>query len=47
MKTVCGICPHRCALEEGQAGFCRARVSREGNVICGNYGRVTSLLWTD
>jgi pyruvate formate lyase activating enzyme len=43
MKTVCGICPHRCALEEGQTGFCRARVCREGSVVCGNYGRVTSL----
>ncbi len=43
MKAVCPICPRRCALEEGQLGFCRARVNHEGTVVCENYGRVTSL----
>lgn len=43
MKAVCGICPHACALEEGQFGFCRARVCRNGSVECNSYGRITSL----
>lgn len=43
MKAVCDLCPRRCSLVEGQTGFCRARVNRGGNIICENYGRVTSL----
>ncbi len=43
MKAVCGICPHRCALEEGQTGLCRARANVNGTVTCINYGRLTSL----
>ena len=43
MKAVCGICPRRCALNEGQIGFCHARANRAGKIVCENYGRVTSL----
>ena len=43
MKAVCEICPRRCSLNEGQTGFCRARVNRAGAIVCENYGRVTSL----
>ena len=43
MKAVCPICPKQCALEEGQLGFCRARVNRGGVAVSENYGRVTSL----
>ncbi len=43
MKAICPICPKQCALEEGQLGFCRARINRGGVVECENYGRVTSL----
>jgi pyruvate formate lyase activating enzyme len=43
MKQVCGICPRHCALEEGQTGFCRARVNRGGEIVCGNYARVSAL----
>lgn len=43
MKAVCPICPHRCALEPGQLGLCRARRNVDGAVACENYGRVTSL----
>ena len=43
MKSTCSICPHACALEEGQKGLCRARVQRGGKVECENYGRVTSM----
>ena len=43
MKTVCPVCPHHCAPEPGQLGFCRARRNVDGAVRCENYGRVTSL----
>ena len=43
MRAVCNICPRRCKLDEGQIGFCRARVNRVGKILCENYGRVTSL----
>lgn len=43
MKAVCYICPHHCSLNEGQIGFCRARINRDGKVICENYGKVTSI----
>lgn len=39
----CGICPHRCSLQEGQTGLCRARSSRGGQIRCDNYGLITSL----
>ena len=43
MKAVCDICPRKCSLNEGQTGFCRARINRAGVIECENYGRVTSL----
>jgi len=43
VKAVCNICPRRCSLNEGQTGFCRARINRAGEIVCENYGRVTSL----
>ena len=43
MKVSCAICPRRCALEEGQTGFCRARGNRNGAIVCLNYARVTAL----
>lgn len=39
----CGICPHGCALGEGQTGFCLARACRGGRIVDENYGRITSL----
>ena len=41
--TRCELCFHRCALEEGQRGICRARVCRGGRILCENYGCITSL----
>ena len=41
--AVCGVCFHHCRLEEGQTGFCGARVCRGKEVKAANYGRVTSL----
>lgn len=43
MKAVCEVCKHRCQLEPGQTGVCKARKNEGGSVICANYGRVTSL----
>ena len=43
MKTTCGLCVHRCALEDGQTGICRARANRGGELVPLNYGKLTSL----
>lgn len=43
MKTSCGLCFHRCVLDEGQAGFCRARANRGSTVVPLNYGKAVSL----
>ena len=43
MKTSCELCFHRCALDEGQTGLCRARGCREGGIVPLNYGKLTSL----
>lgn len=42
-KTVCPVCPRHCVLAEGQRGFCRARVAKDGQVVAENYGRLTAL----
>ncbi len=42
-KAVCQVCMHRCSLEDGQTGFCGARRNSGGEIVCGNYGKVTSL----
>lgn len=34
---------HRCALEPGQTGLCRARKNEGGKIVCVNYGQITSL----
>lgn len=39
----CGVCFRHCELEEGQRGFCGARVCKDGVVRPENYGRVTGL----
>ncbi len=43
MRTVCGICPHACSLDEGQTGLCRARINYRGEIICENYGKLTAI----
>lgn len=42
-RAVCPVCPHACALAEGQTGLCHGRVAEGGQVVDANYGRVTSL----
>ena len=39
----CRVCFRHCEIEEGDAGFCGARVCRDGEVVAGNYGKITSL----
>ena len=43
MKTFCALCFHRCALDEGQTGFCRSRANRGGTIVPLGYGKVVSL----
>ena len=43
MNKVCQVCMHHCSLGPGQTGFCLARKNENGAVICGNYGRGTTM----
>lgn len=43
MERVCQTCLHHCKLRPGQWGLCRARKNDGGKIVCGNYGRVSSL----
>lgn len=43
MSVKCELCFHHCELAEGQTGFCRARICRDGVVVPLNYGKLTSL----
>ncbi|MDD3093386.1 MAG: radical SAM protein, partial [Clostridia bacterium] len=43
MKVKCRICPHGCILDEGQIGFCKARMNVNGEIICKNYAKLTSI----
>lgn len=42
-NAVCDVCFHHCRLEDGQTGFCRARVNRNGVIVPENAGRAVSL----
>lgn len=42
-KQACNLCPHHCALAEGQVGFCRTRRNEGWQIKSLNYGKVTSL----
>lgn len=42
-EAICDVCPHGCRLREGQLGFCRARICRDGKVVSESYGRLTSI----
>ena len=43
MSAQCQLCFHRCILDEGQTGACRARANRGGRIVPLNYGRLTSV----
>lgn len=40
---VCEVCHHHCNLNEGNLGLCRARICKEGEIVCANYGYITSI----
>ena len=41
--AVCNVCFRHCNIPEGGTGFCGGRVCENGNVVAGNYGRITSI----
>lgn len=43
MEKICQTCMHHCRLKPGQWGICRARKNEGGEIICKNYGRISSL----
>ena len=43
MKTTCQVCMHHCTLSSGQTGLCGARKNTGGQILCANYGQITSL----
>lgn len=43
MEKICQVCMHRCRLKPGQWGICRARKNEGGEIVCKNYGQVSSL----
>ena len=40
---ICDVCFRQCKIEEGQTGFCGGRTCRDGQVVAGNYGKLTSV----
>jgi len=42
-RIECSICPHHCALNENEIGFCNARSNKDGEVTAINYGKLTSM----
>jgi len=43
MRSVCDLCPRRCALDDGETGFCGARKNTGGVIRYDNYGEITSI----
>lgn len=43
MSAVCDVCFRHCQIGEGETGFCSARRCVNGEVVCGSYGKLTSL----
>lgn len=41
--VLCTVCPRGCMISEGNSGFCGGRINRNGEIIAGNYGRITSI----
>lgn len=42
-SATCDVCRRHCVIPEGGVGFCRARTCQGGDVVAGNYGRLTSV----
>lgn len=43
MEKICQVCMNHCRLKPGQWGICRARKNENGELVCKNYGQVSSL----
>ena len=43
-KVRCTVCPHYCLIPEGREGLCRARGTRQGNLVSLTYGRPASII---
>ncbi len=43
-RVRCNICQRRCAIKEGERGYCRTRVNREGKLFSQIYGMVSSIM---
>ena len=41
--AICKVCFRHCDIKEGGLGYCGARACAGGQVVCANYGRVTSI----
>lgn len=42
-EIICDVCFHQCRLAEGKTGFCKARRNENGQNVCLNYGKLTSI----
>lgn len=42
MESICKVCMHNCRLKPGQTGLCLARKNEGGDIVCKNYGQITS-----
>jgi len=42
-RVVCELCPHRCRIAPGDAGMCRIRVNRDGELIAAAHGQAIGL----
>lgn len=43
MNIKCDACFHGCLVSEGKTGLCRARLNNGKEIVCDNYGLVTSI----
>lgn len=39
----CGTCERRCLIKEGNTGFCKTRMNKEGKLYCLTYGNISSI----
>ena len=42
-RVRCGLCPHRCLIEERAAGICGVRINMGGKLFSAGYGSVSSI----
>lgn len=40
--VICGLCPHRCKLANGEVGFCGVRQNHHGQLMALTYGQVSA-----